>query len=147
MNLYLKNTIVLWPIITYVQCTFYGQIETQVSTNSVVGTLQNVTITECVTSCLQSTSCNKSALKKKDGACLHLKKEKKQENNDSWLNVIVFEQRKLPISQYIQPNFSGQLGRNCLLCCLQNHLAQLIDVLSKRMSNTVRASINEFLKT
>ena len=95
MNLYLKNTIVLWPIITYVQCTFYGQIETQVSTNSVVGTLQNVTVTECVTSCLQSTSCNKSALKKKDGACLHLKKDEKQENNSSWLGVIVFEQRKL----------------------------------------------------
>ena len=95
MNVYLKKILSLWSTITYVQCTFYRQIETQVSTTSVVGTLQNVTVTECVTSCLQSTSCGKSALKKKDGACLHLKKDEKQENNSSWLGVIVFEQRKL----------------------------------------------------
>ena len=94
MNLYLKYTLFLWYTITCVQCTFYRQIGTQASTTSVVGTLQNVTVTECVMSCLQLSSCDKSALRKRDGACLHLKDEQEQQNNDSREDVIVFELSK-----------------------------------------------------
>ena len=74
-------SIVLFHI-TLTQCEFYQQAKTQVNTTSILHILPNVTVTECVTSCLQSATCGKSALKE-DGTCLHLKDEKEKDHHNA----------------------------------------------------------------
>ena len=94
--LYPQYSLLLWQLfITRVQCNFYQQVKTQVSKEDIVDTLPNLSITECVMTCLQSDSCRKGAFKQGDGVCLHLKSQEEEQNNGSKVDVIVFELRKL----------------------------------------------------
>ena len=88
---YLSGTLLACSFfIAFVQCDFYRQMKTRVHSSSVVNTLPNVTVTECVTSCLRSRNCEKSAFKKQESICLHLKSEKDDDTGSS-VEVILFE--------------------------------------------------------